>query len=457
MARPHFRYVLFFISICAALVPTLGWPHVARADDKIQGRGYLFWTTDPDAPAERVEWTKVVSLLNDNLAHVQQVNLFIGCCYSGALIHAAANPKNPLAPKHVISTAVDHKVKATDAGQNGEQTPPGRLLAADEEYYESYFAYLVKRLKNQTPVATPKIAHDAAAADWMIDKSRAKNETPQYSVGAGANENLALNGGTSSSHAILIVGDAARLWIRPPKECYLALRGLNLHTAPNTLKYYQTGKSAGADGDVSYDGSGTLNNLKSSLAAIKTLADMPANQGKVLLNIFLDGHGFNTSKNVCKDANPHPNTPKQGKRMQGGRSGLSIDTSRRFWRELNHPKATVLSSPPNWVAAGPPRFFLAYSEASLSQPVTIDINGHTLGAFSIPSTSLGGMLEVELPASLIAVLRQNYLGNATLELGVTLAAGDELRLALDDDLIFDPLYPANDYGIGLATLVERRN
>lgn len=427
----------------------------ARGDDKIQGRGYLFWTEDDDAPAERVEWTKIVKLFNDNLAHVQQLNVFTGCCYSGALINAAANPKNTLTPKHVISTAVDHKVKATDGGHNGDQSPPGRLLGADEAYYESYFAYLVKRLRNVSPVATPKSAHDAAKADWLQDKSRSRNETPQYVVGPGANENLALNGGTNSSHAILLVGDAARLWVRPPKECYLALRGMTLHTAPNTLKYYQTGRPAGVDGDVTYDGKGTFANFKGAVEAIKTIADVPANQGKVLLNVFLDGHGFNTTKNVCKDANPQPNQPKQGKRMTGGRTGFSVDVTRRFWRELTKPNALTLGVPINWASSGSPRFFLAYSEASLTQPVVIDINGVTLGAYSIASTSIGGMLEVELSASIIDLLRRQYLGDAELELGVTLAAGDSLRLAIDDDMIFDPLYPAGDFGIGLATMVER--
>jgi hypothetical protein len=137
--------------------------------------------------------------------------------------------------------------------------------------------------------------------------------------------------------------------------------------------------------------------------------------------------------------------------MQGGRTGLGVDMGPRFWRDLTQDPVNL-----NRVHGGPPRLFLAYSEADLAQPVTLDVNGLVLGGFAIASTSLGGMLEVNLPDGFIDQLHDAYFLDPELEIGVTLAAGDSLRLAIDDDMIFDPLYPATDFGIGLALEVERK-
>ncbi|MFO0835358.1 MAG: hypothetical protein U0638_10325 [Phycisphaerales bacterium] len=433
-------------NVAAAACALLCVTGQAHAQQKAITTGYMFWN-------KRAEGNDVLSavnlnkVLNDNLGDAQQVNFFLDACYSGAMIDLATDPKYKLTIPYFLGTSDNGKTKSTDIGSSKDADPPGRLKHSKKDYYfGGYTPYLVKQLRAGDPKV--KDLHDKAKADVEKDPARLYNEKPQSDKGNGADDQLKINGGTNKKHALVFGGDLSRLYTRPVEEMWLALKPKGY----DTLKLYQHSTSKQTFDGIDFAGPGTYENFKSELEGYKAL--MGADKGKETASIFLETHGVRDTKDFKYQVNAIPNTPKQGELITGGGAtslGLLMDND--YWRDL---KEDLTIDDPNQVRAVQPRFYVSYSESTFApdSPVSISLGGIDLGDFLIPSSAIGGMLELPLTDSQLVQFIAMNDGLPEVAVNFTLASGDSFRLATDDDVMFDPSFTQLNYGTGLIVGVQ---
>ncbi|MCC6229354.1 MAG: hypothetical protein IT432_09025 [Phycisphaerales bacterium] len=407
--------------------------------------GYMFWN-------KRAEGNDVLSavnlnkVLNDNLGDAQQVNFFLDACYSGAMIDLATDPKYKLTIPYFLGTSDNGKTKSTDIGSSKDANPPGRLKHSKKDYYfGGYTPYLVKQLRAGSPKV--KDLHASAKADVEKDPARLYNEKPQSDKGNGADDQLKINAGTNKKHALVFGGDLSRLYTRPVQEMWIALKDKGY----DSLKLYEHNLINQTFEGADIEGSGTYENFKSELQAYKTA--MAADKGKQTASIFLETHGVRDTKDFKYQVNAIPNTPKQGEVITGGVQSLGLLMDNDFWRDL---KEDLLVDDPNQVRAVQPRLYVSYSEAAFAPNSTMNISlgGINLGDFLLPSTTIGGMLELPLTDSLLTQFITLNDGLPEVAVNFSLNDGDSFRLATDDDVLFDPNFTPLNYGTGLIVGVQ---
>lgn len=410
--------------------------------------GYMFWN-------KRAEGNDVLSavnlnkLLNENLGDAQQVNFFLDACYSGAMIDLAADPKYKPTIPFCLGTSDNGKTKSTDIYSNKDVDPPGRLKhSTKEQYFGGYTPYLVKQLRAGSPKV--KDLHALAKADLEKDPGRLYNEKPQFATGNGADDQLKINAGTNKKYALVFGGDLSRLYTRPVQEMWLAMKGKGY----DSLKLYEHNFIKQTFDGIDFEGQGTYQNFKAELEGYK--AAMAADKGKQTASIFLETHGVRDTKDFKYQVNAIPNTPKQGEVVMGqggGAQSLGLLMDGDFWRDL---KEDLITDDPNQVRAVQPRFYLSYSEAAFAANSAMDIflGGIDLGSFILPSTTIGGMLEVPLTDSQLTQFIALNDGLPEVSVSFTLADGDSFRVATDDDVLFDPNFTQLNYGTGLIVGVQ---
>lgn len=429
-------------AVACALLSLAGQAH---AQQKAITNGYMFWNKRAEGN-DVLSAIKLNKLLNDNLANAQQVNFFVDACYAGALIKLAPDPKYKLTIPYFLGTS-DNDTKSTDIWSRKDLDPPGRLKHTDGGiYFASYQAYLTKKLEAGAPKI--KDLHDAAKSDFEKDTSRLYNEKPQSAKGNGADDQLKINAGTSKKHGLVFGADMSDLQLRPPRQTWLAMKGMGY----DTLKFYQHNFLPQTFDGIDFAGQGTYEHFKTELEGYKTAMD--ADKGKQTASIFLKTHGVRDTKDFKYQVNALPNTPKQGELITGGGAtslGLLMDND--YWRDM---KEDLVIDDPNQVRAVQPRFYVSYSESTFApdSPVSISLGGIDLGDFLIPSTTLGGMLELPLTDSQLVQFIAMNDGLPEVSVDFTLASGDSFRLATDDDVLFDPNFTQLNYGTGLIVGVQ---
>ena len=419
-----------------------GIPALAADDTGLS----LFSTNDQD---ERISYLALVKLLNDNLAGAQQVDIYDGVCHGGGLLTAAGNLSMPF----FIGVGEKDPAKCTTSSSStADQKPPGRLTISpagnDKNFYFSFDAYITKRLQNVGTVPTAQSLFTSAQSDVASDPSL-KGETPGSTSGNGANVNLAINGGTSSNHALIFNGTTAGLDTEPLLETYRALAqgGYGFTNKGNSLQFYNNSDAKQSFEGTNIDGSGKLANLKTALGNIQT--SIKANPNKELVNIFFQGHGYLKAV-AAPRGNGMNGVPKDGAVVSGGgTTTLMLPTDAAFWEDL---EVGIEPNDESLTRIFLPQFSLAVSEDSLSAPIGITIDGLSLGSFSLPSSSKGAELDVNIPDSLTAALLLEADADASIPISFTLASGDFFRVATEDDVLLDPNYEQDQYGFGISTV-----
>jgi hypothetical protein len=434
----------------------------ALADDKGFEYGWSFVDNTNDRKTSELSWTKIVQELNGSLVKAKQVNLYIDACHAGGIIDKSAALEFPF----VIGTPTTAEQK-TEVGYGvRNQNPPGYLRGTIDtnEYYFSYHAYLAKRLRNRDPIPTAKQLHDAAAGDYNADPRLKKLGTPQYkksSVEGGdkktADDSLRLNAGTKNA-ALMFASDLQGVDPSAFKEMYKAVKAMNFDHLKNYVHTDSAGDQFG--GTVTVTGKGTQQNFGTALGDLKTFLDA-GEAATRLVNLFLYGHGARMPLNQSRRNGAVPGAAKQGVAVVNSGlpedSRLAIPMDDAFWSAL---KVDVTDFSGAAARGSPPKFFVAYSEASVTQPVNISIGGMTehgftslpLGVYSLPGSSTGGLVSVTLEDSYTRSLIETFDGTDELTLQFDLAPGEWFRLALEDDMLYDPLYTEPLFGAGLMEI-----
>ena len=314
--------------------------------------------------------------------------------------------------------------------------------------------YATKRLKNAAAVPTAKSLYDAANADTLADPDlKEDGQTPGSTSGNGANVNLAINGGTNSSHALIFNGSTGGLYPEPLLEQYRALAqaAYGFTNKGNSLQFYNNNDNPQNYEGTKIDGTGSLANLTAALTQIQTSVN--ANKGKELVNIFFDGHGY-LSANAAPQQNGMLGVPKDGALVMGGPGGatttFSLPTDATFWQEL---EVGIIPNDQGLMRFFPPQFNLAVSEDNLADQIGITIDGLSLGSFSLASSTTGAELDINLPDSFTSELIALAAGAPDLSVGFTLENDDWFRFSTLDDVYLDPNYVEPQYGFGISMVV----
>jgi hypothetical protein len=339
----------------------------------------------------------MVALFNQYLSNAQQLNVFTSTCRSGGLANAANGLKTV---PYVISTATKVDEDTQDGWSEADKNPPGRLPKHDttdavvaDSFYYSYTAYATKQLR--TGASTVQQVHDTAKNGMSQETV---GGTPQLVNGNGGNAATNINAGASSL-AMVFAGNMAELHEDLPDQPYLAFKPL-----VTTESYYLYDKTPNTYDKVKVDGDGTYKSFTTGLGNLQTAVD--ANKGKVTTNLFLEGHGYATEKNVTPQPGAIPAAPKQGEEIAppptGGGIMLNIGMDPGFWSDLHEG---VTQSTPGLFRVDQPDFFLTVSEGNITQPIGISIDGISLGSFGFSVPSLGGAtLDVPLSDSFLTQL-----------------------------------------------------
>ncbi len=414
---------------------------------------------DKDGKNGTIPYDSLVKLLNDNLANAQQVNIYNGLCYGGGLLAPAANLTMPY---YVGVGQSDPSMKTKFGYSNADQVPPGRFQVQTAtkvsdgspiySYFYSYSDYLSKRLANTAAIPTASGLQTSAANDSTADPDLKASVSPKAIMGNKADPNLAINGGAKSSSMLYFAGNFTGLYTAPIAQTarILADPAYGFTKAPNTLGIYlQTTESISNGPPV--NGQGTLTDLNNALANLK--ATIAKNPNQALVNIDFEGHGY-------REANAAPMAPaaapgtKDGAVFSGGPGGLttvSITTDSEFWTDLS---AELTPQGAGLTRGALPEFILGYSEATVSNPVTIMIGNLTLGTFSLTNSSAGDELQYDLPDAFTLQLLSEYDNASSLSIEFLFASGDSFRIATPDDVdTSGSLYTGVDYGVGIATTV----
>jgi hypothetical protein len=437
-AWEHFRLIVAVLT--GSLLGVAG----SAPADQIEIRGISF-TVLEDGQQKSYSWAKVVQDLNTYLSDAQQVNIYNSLCRSGLLIEAAQRPKTGLKMPWVIGTAVDSTQLAT--GVTGkDENPPGRLKGSDGEFYGSYTAYLTKYLQS-APTSTVKQLHDKAAADVKADPEL-KPDSPQYAK--TGNDGMTLYGGTKSSHALVFAGsltDIRDTEETPADDMTSALKAIK---QLNSVQYYVHNFTKGGN----IDGPGTSTNWTTALKNLQT--QVQANKGQEVVDLFLLGHSFSSQANATPAPNAIPDAGRQGIVIVNAGNGipfkLDIAMTAEFWRELAQD---VTGHDPSLIRGAQPEFFLGVSESSMAGSFSVAIDGLSVGTFFIGSNPNGALLDVPLSDSFLANLIKLHGQDSSLELEFTLASSDTMRLALENDIYFNPDYQFGEYGTGLKVVVAQ--
>ena len=223
-----------------------------------------------------------------------------------------------------------------------------------------------------------------------------KGEQPTSTSGNNADPKKNINGGSKSNHALIFDGDRAGLAQEPGLEGYRALADpkYGFQGSGNSLQFYKNNSAAQDYEGTHIDGPGTLENLKKALDKLKTLVGN--NPGNELVNIFINGHGYEQA--ALAPHQPGLNgVPKDGYLVQGGTpTQFNVPTDTAFWAEL---KIDITNDDRHWLRIQLPSFVLDVSESSLRAPIAIAVAGIPLGYFNMPSTSTGAELSISLPDS----------------------------------------------------------
>lgn len=440
----------------AASIVVVGWLLSAAAAQSAAVIEYGMSFYNPAGPSTKVSWAKVVTLLNQYLDEAQQINVFTDMCYDGNLIGEAQAAASGLKMNAVIGTSTNATTKSVD-GFSGtkDQNPPGRLKSLDGNYYFSTKAYLAKTLSGGT--TTVKLLHAAAAAAVAADPGL--SQTPQYYTSKDANDGLKVDEGTASSHALLFAGNLGGLYIFPPRSLFQAIRGVDFTSEAFYFADY-VAQQLPEGGALS--GPGTYANFELALKGLEAQVD--GNKDRETVSLFLVGHGSREVKNVNPKSEAQPGQTRQGAEARASDPAtldfaLTLDST--FWQDL---KEEVVLDDPNLVRGDPASFFLTVSEYSLTGSLSAYIGGvggpflqigsFGLGDFETQTGSSAAILDVSLSDDLIRNLVAAYDGVSDLIIRFAMSGDDWFRLALRDDLLFDPTYFPTTYGVGLATVVS---
>jgi hypothetical protein len=367
-ALPRARSVLL-----ATVLLTMTAVSPGPAAEKQVVYGYSFKKTN--STTEELSWIKIVKKLNAALGSAQQLNIYVGTCHSGGLISAAGNQQDGLSMPHVIGTSTSED-KLHHPGRGPDKNPPGRLKATDGLFFYGYSEYVTKRLRGGMPKA--KELHDDAKASWAQDPAYKAGEVPQYRRGQNADEDLKLDAGTKSSHALVFVGNYNGLDWEPLNECALALKNLGFTMGPvtdtKTVRYYTDTSTPSDVNGVHIYGPGKIVSFDAALDTLKALAT--ADQGKVVVDLFLDGHGAELQANARENPNGPPAGPGRGAHILAG-TQLDVPMSAEAWADL---KEEVVTDRPDCVRGAVPAFFLSVSDARVTQPFAVTLGGIPLEA-----------------------------------------------------------------------------
>jgi len=445
----------FFMSrgVLTAIVLSVGVAST-HAEEKTFETGLCFYELN-DGDTARASWSDIVKSFNARLDKAQQLNIFTDACYDGAAIDAASDATNGLKMPFVLGTAATSTGKMKMGWSSDDLDPARRLQGLDDDYWYGMTAYVAKRLY-AGPKPTVKQVFDAAKTDVVADPDL--HQTPQYFKSAGADDAFKIDQGTKSSHALQFTGDIEELWLIPSREQFKAARQLGYNSA-TFYAHNKTQQNLPEGGQLS--GPGTYANFKTALANLQTALN--AHPGEETASLFLTAHGYRKPKNVTKKPDAAPQQPKQGHLSTGSDPSsqyLDVDLDSTFWTDFTEEVTTDV---PDLVRPHSPAFSLAVSELTLSGSLSVSIgDGGTflplgtfaLGDFETAPGSTAGYLSVDLTDAQIAAIAGTFGGFSSLTLHFDLAPGDSFRLALEDDLFYDPTYfPATD-GVGLATSVQ---
>lgn len=435
-------------SMCSLLVLVAGSLSAAAADREITA-GLSFWSPDSQADYDHLSYVGFIKLINQNLKDAQQANLFIDACYSGPLHDLVAQDKTKFAMPYVLGTATQDLRKTTDMWSSRDVNPPGRPRGEDDGYYGGYTPYLAKHLAGPAP--TVRALLDSAGADNAADPDRKYGEVPKKSKGAGGDDTLKINQGTNKKHAGVFAANLSKLYTEPPNMLARRVTALNY----DSVKYYKHNRTAGDYTGYRIDGNGSFGNFKSWLEGLEPT--LRGDKGKQTVSLFIETHGIKDTKNSKFKVGAIPGTPKQGEAYAGLPGGsdtvLTLTMDDEYWSDL---REEVTADLPDQVRALQPRFYLAYSEAAMAADSFMDIaiGDIFLGSYHLDTTSLGGLLEVTLTDSILAQVLARHDGAPELALTFGLNEGDMFRIAVDDDILTDPLFQPLNYGTGLLVSVQ---
>jgi hypothetical protein len=421
----------------------------AQAADKKIVYGYSFWKANTGVTTEVLTWTDVNAKLKAALASAQQVNIYAGNCHSGGLIAAAADATAGLGMPHIIGTACAAAKTTTCGISRANDT---RLKITDQLSSFGYLDYATKRLQGGVPKA--KQLHDDAKTAWTADQSY-DNNAPDYRRGNNADEDLKLDAGTKASHALVFASDMDGLRnLEAPSECAKAVKALGFTmgsvTDAKTVRYYYSGLTTAGDlYGVHCYGPGTVAKFDAALDTLK--ARVSADEGKVVVDIFLWGHGAEIPVNARANPDAPPGGPGRGAHVIAS-AQFDIPMTPDTWADL---KEDAVVDRPDWVRASEPRFFLSVSDAHVTQPFSVTLGGIPLGSHTLSGGPAGDLLEVPLDDATINSLTLAHDGDTVLTVGFNLAPNDSMILALEDDITSNPLFQPGLFGTGLELVVSR--
>jgi hypothetical protein len=263
---------------------------------------------------------------------------------------------------------------------------------------------------------------------------------------------LAINGGTTSNHALIFNGDTDDLYSEPILEQYRALAqaAYGFTNRGNSLQFYNNNDNPQEFEGTKIDGSASLAHLQTALMNIQMSVN--ANPGRELVNLFFDGHGF-----LRAAAAPQQNGmsgPRTGVVVAGGPGGATttfdLTTDSTFWQEL---EVGIVPNDLGFVRFFLPQFSLAVSGDSMSNPIGITIDGLLLGSFDLASSPNGAELDINMPDSFTKQLLTLAAGNSFIPVSFTLQNGDWFQFATLDDVYSNPDYFEPQYGFGISMVV----
>ena len=445
-SKPTLRILVFALGVVLTLLSPFA-----------MSTGYCFGPTDgldlqPNSNGgdDKISYEALVQLLNHYLENAQQVNIFVDACHSGGFISQAEHLNMP----YFLTTSQTKPEACAVAGSSTtDVVPPGRLtiskVGKTDRYYFGFAEYWTKELKNAVEVPTPESLFITSTDDVKKDKSM-KSEKPTSTSGNNADPLKNINGGSRSNHALIFDGDRGGLALEPGLELYRALADpkYGFKNNGNSLAFYKTDSRAQDFEGTHIDGPGTLENLRKALDDLKTLVD--AHQGEELVNIFINGHGYEEAA-LAPQQPGLDGIPKDGFLVQGGTAvQFDLPTDSEFWSEL---KIGLSRDDRKVVRVHLPSFLLDLSEASLRAPIAIAIDGMPLGYFTVPSTSTGAELKVSLPDWYTRALIATAGGAPSIPVTFVLASGDWMRFATDDDIFLNSAYQKGNAGFGIAVSI----
>jgi hypothetical protein len=420
--------------------------------------GLCFWSkTDAD---ERIVWSKVLQEMKGNLGRAKQVNYFVDACYAGNAI-TKSDPMGgvDLGVASVIMAATPAERLSRFGYSSKDNDPAGRLKVGDLYYY-SFNDYVTKKLQTTDPVPTLQQVFDAAKAGLDADKDVPIGRVPQIKARGGGDAGLKINAG-AKNRTVIFGGDTSGMYVVSQDASYKAWNGFG----PDSIVQYRNNFLANASRTPPMTGSGTWANFKTAMGDLKT--QLAAGDDKTqMVNLVHIGHG---TMEALDDGEKPKNRPGEISEPEGERGGtgqligqgrellgslgtqsVEIPTDSDFWFTL---RTGLVPPVGDEVRVYQPRFHLAYAYQQTVAPVEVTINGLSLGSYELGG-SPSGVLEVNLSDAYLSSLISAYDGVASLTVSFSLgSAGDVIRMATLDDLLFDGSYAGTAYGTGLSTVV----